>query len=155
MVGAPGGRGHRARPELIVDLRTEADAINAICLITGEWPHGNILRDLLGYLNAASCFVKTDTVLIIPETSKDASTTCTCRERAPWPSAAVPGVELRGGAGEGDDGREEGQALHRPEHAHGVVVGFRREGTVSSHCGSFKRVAIHVAWFISKLDFLG
>ena len=41
LVGAPGGRGHRARPELIVDVRTEADAINAICLISGEWPHGN------------------------------------------------------------------------------------------------------------------
>ena len=72
----------------------------------------------------------------------------TFRERAPRPSAAVPGVELRGGAGEGDDGREEGQALHRPQHAHGVVVGFRREGTVSSPRGSFKNVTIHVAWFI-------
>ena len=49
----------------------------------------------------------------------------TFRERAPWPEAAVPGVELRGGAGEGDDGREEGQALHRPLHALGVVDSYR------------------------------
>ena len=66
--------------------------------------------------------------LTVPETSKVASTTC--RERAPWPETAVPGVELRGGALEGDDGREEGQALHRPQHAHGVVVIFRGKGTV-------------------------